>query len=356
MLSEEIKAKSSGSPWRWPLPKVFYEKPILLIDSGQSVGESVFIERWRKYLWDTLKKTALNFKTPTVWILYPNTKQWARHGSYQASDYDNWEIRPIRRNDNLENAGILATVARFEDGCHHLGIKAPWREWNSKGRRAVCVYLNPTQGDINWGVIHHEKFKKGFNLPKFHIGAPKNRVLPKNFLAWVDDVWCYDTDGKENLNSSIGPYFGKRIPWFNWWKNDRKALPKYDFGIAGHWKDNGVNRSLAIAKDWCPDWGNIHEPRVDRESRWEELLDTTDCRWYMVATTRESIPFDAMIAVARGATLVAPDVPVFSQLPGKKILYPAKMSGERIIWSQIEVKAWLQNKLRKHGNNSTKSR
>jgi hypothetical protein len=351
MSKLESPEKSFGKPWRWPLPKVFYEKPIVLLDSGQSVGESIFIERWRYYLWHTLERTAIAFKVPTVWIMYPNTTQWARHGSYPVNEYDEWEIRPVRRNDKLEAGGFLATVSKFEDGCHHLGIKAPWREWNSKNRRAVAVYLNPNSKDLEWGKSYYNKFKRPYNLPEFHIGAPKNRILPKNFLSWVDDVWCYDTRAKERLNAAIKPYFGKSIPWFNWWKEDRKSTPQYDFGIAGSWRDSQVNRSMSIAKEWCPDWGKVKEPRVDKEATWKELLDTTSCRWYMVATTRESIPFDAMIAVARGATLVAPDVPVFSQLPGKKMLYPAKMNGDSILWSKTEVKAWLQNRLRKYVRN-----
>ena len=39
-----------------PLPIDFFERPVLLLDSGQSVAESVFLEKFREYIYKILAK------------------------------------------------------------------------------------------------------------------------------------------------------------------------------------------------------------------------------------------------------------------------------------------------------------
>ena len=120
---------------------------------------------------------------------------------------------------------------------------------------------------------------------------------------------------------------------------------------APDWRDMNVIRLPHVAENFGKALGlGVYMPK--NNGTWEDFLLGTDTSFYILASAKEQVPFDAMIALARGATLVAPDVPIFQNLPGKKQLYPAKMSGDRIIWSQTEVEQFLKGK--PHGLDSSK--
>ena len=71
-----------------PLPKAFFEKPVLILDSGQSVAESVFLERFRKYIYEMLQKLSNRGDKPSVWLVYPEPRFWARYGAYPVNEYE----------------------------------------------------------------------------------------------------------------------------------------------------------------------------------------------------------------------------------------------------------------------------
>ena len=322
-----------------PIPVDFFERPVLLLDSGQSVAESVFLEKFREYIYKLLAKYSTKGNRPSVWLLYPDKRHWARHGAFDVSGFEEWEVRPVRRMRELEGGGFMSTVAAFEDGCHHLKIDAPWRTYNSKRRRAVGVYLNPTERDIKWIKRNHKAFQKDYNLPKLHIGQPANRSLPYGVTQWTDLVWCYDREARDRLAQAFEPYFVKRIPWEQFWLNEKN--PEHEAVAAPDWRDMNVIRLPHVAENFGKALGlGVYMPK--NNGTWEDFLLGTSCSKYILATTRERVPFDALVALSRGATLVAPDVPLFQRLHGKKILYPAKMVGERIVWSQSEVEHYLK--------------
>ena len=332
-----------------PLPQDFFERPVLLLDSGQSVAESVFLEKFREYIYKLLAKYSTKGNRPSVWLLYPDKRHWARHGAFDVSGFEEWEVRPVRRMRELEGGGFMSTVAAFEDGCHHLKIDAPWRTYNSKRRRAVGVYLNPTEQDLKFVKNCWEDFKRPYNMPEFHIGAPADRKFPAGFTAWTDLVWTFDKEARDNLQEAFEPWFARCLPWWRWWKTEKDH--KYEAVAAPNWRSTAVMRHPETAKRWGEALGlSVTEPKND--GTWEDFLLGTDTSFYILASAKEQVPFDAMIALARGATLVAPDVPIFQNLPGKKQLYPAKMSGDRIIWSQTEVEQFLKGK--PHGLDSSK--
>ena len=324
-----------------PLPKAFFEKPVLILDSGQSVAESVFLERFRKYVYEMLQKLSTRGDKPSVWIVYPEPTLWARYGAYPVNEYEEYEVRPVRRMKPLDSRGFMATVIQFEEGCFPLRIPAPWRTFNSKSRRAVGVYLNPTEQDLKFVKNCWEDFKRPYNMPEFHIGAPADRKFPAGFTAWTDLVWTFDKEARDNLQEAFEPWFARCLPWWRWWKTEKDH--KYEAVAAPNWRSTAVMRHPETAKRWGEALGlSVTEPKND--GTWEDFLLGTDTSFYILASAKEQVPFDAMIALARGATLVAPDVPIFQNLPGKKQLYPAKMSGDRIIWSQTEVEQFLKGK------------
>lgn len=324
-------------------PKVVWERPTVLLDSGQSVGESVFLDRMRLWIHQSLSAHANSFKVPAVWTLYPRDFHADYHGAYPISEYDKWEVRPIRwRKRPLDRRGFLATAAMFEEGCHRKQIKAPWREHNQKGKRACYVYLNPNRRDLDWGSRHYETFRNAYNIPELILGEPLRHALPANSHEWISGVWTYQKEIAKRLQGAFWNRFGYHLPWWRWWEEDRESTDERPlFGIAEAWGDVQVMRHPGMAMKWIG--GDAVRPESD--TKWESLIGATWCQFYIIATTRESIPFDAMIAAARGAKLVAPDVPAFRNIPGEHLLYPAHQTGDNILWSQSDVAGWVVGRL-----------
>jgi hypothetical protein len=314
------------------------------VDSGSSVGESVFLERVRQWLHASLKERATQFSQPTVWIVYPNRVHGRHYGVYPVNEYDKWEIRPVRRrNRALDPAGMLATVAMFEEGCFRKKIKAPWREWNEKQRRANVVFLNPSRVDIHWGAKNHEKFKKVWNVPRLAVGPPLRFGMPVNTAEWIDSIWSFSDRGVKVARESMWSQFADRLPWEKLWEK-RPAGQKTAF-LAHEWGDAGTLRYPELAKQWVPRSVQTYTCQNSRSGA--DLLRATGCDLYIIASAAEAVPFDAMIAAARGATIIAPDRPIYRWLPGRKILFPCHDGGGgRIIWNNTDVALTIQHRLK----------
>lgn len=309
-----------------PFPGSFCRNPVVLLDSGRSVAESVFLERWRKDILETLDRTGRH----SVWILYPDGHQWARHGAFPMGQYEEWEIRPVRRGRQLEAAGFFATVACFEEGCFHLRIKAPWRENQPEPRRrAVTVYLSPSAQDLRWLVSHDGVWQKPSNMPELHIGTPWNRRLNAAAADISETLWCFDQKAQTELNRAYAANKAWRVGWPSWWKAPGPNAARIT--VAHGWRDQGTQRHQDTAARMAQEWIRqglmpglqVHAPADD--GRWQTLDEATDCRVYFILTKAEpEIPFDALIALSRGAMLIAPDAGPFRLLPGNKLLYPVR--------------------------------
>lgn len=325
------------------IPTWAFSRPVLIIDSGQSADESVFLESYRKFLWNY---HALHSDRTVrhMWMLYPNESHPERYGSRPVNEYDQWEVRPIRRNGKpLYSGGILHTVAAFEDGCLRLGIKAPWREFNKDNRRAAVIYLNPTSRDIRFIQKHWRNFKKAYNIPDFFIGQSSTGKMPLGVGTWAEGIMVYDKGSKKHYKSRIDKFHVEEVGQKNFW--NKMEHPRRRVAFASNWGHALRQRSHGVPQKWFHDWGyNTHVPEADR---WQDVVDATDSEYYMVYSRRESIPFDAMRAISRGATLIAPDIKLYRRLPGKKVLYPARDCGHgQIAFSTTDVRLWLQNKFK----------
>ena len=326
------------------LPLFALKTPVLLIDSGQSVDESVFLEHYRHFLWH-LHEERSYCNVRHVWMLYPNERHPERYGSCPVNQYDKWEIRPIRRNHKpLYSGGIMHTVASFEDGCMRLGIKAPWREHNKKGRRATSIYLNPTSKDVRFIQRGWRKFKQHYNIPDLYIGQPSGGKLPRDVMAWGDGIFCYDKVAQKNIKQAVTDWGVNLMDYGRMWEPEGFG---HELTIATNWGHDMRQRQPDICRKWFEDWGfRVHVPQGNR---WQDMMDAARSKYYVVMSRRETVPFDAKIAISCGSTLIAPDIPLYRRLPGKnKILYPARDCGRgEVAFSTTDVRFWLHNKFRK---------
>jgi len=331
-------------------------RPVVLIDSGSSVGESMFLAKIRQWLLHSIEERLIEkplaghkWTKPTCYILYPSDRHASRYGVYPCNEYDAWEIRPIRwRGRPLAKGGIMSTVANFEEGCFRLKIPAPWRNLNTKNLRAAYVYFNPDRREVAWIDRHHEKFRKVYNVPTLVLGHPLGYQFPVGALEWCSHLWAMETEFGNEVNRSTKPGFSKRLLWEKLWPSKRKIEPTV--ALAGHWGDLGTLRSPEMARDWIPPELEVVE--FGGSEKCQDLEAATDCGYYVIASSRETVPFDAMIAAAKGSVLIAPNTPAFTWIPGRKILYPARDAGNGIIsWNPPDVASLIFSKL-KHGRSA----
>ena len=366
-------------PW---IPVTCFKQPLVILDSGQSVDESVYLQLFRRWLFtDIVARSANDANTPHVHLKYPTDKMWARYGMPQAKAWkgDLWEIGTLRTPGKpLYPWGMMHTFAAFEDGClfskESDPHSAPWRRRRPVGgqsnrepqwalrRRGIPIYLNPTPRDIEY-LRRHEKFwSNKYRCPKICLGFMRPNSVPHGLLGKVD--WWYtlnpadakyvrDTTGKSYLaaeapSKKIGKYLGV---------SKSKAI-----SIAPNWRSVTRQRRPFPAHWMREEFPDLKVKLPVRDSTWEEVVEATDCAIYIILSERETIPFDAYIAAARGAIIVAPNTPLFQNIPmyrnksAKKWLYTVRDYGHnRYGWSHTEIRQWLIPRIRKWQQSQTRA-
>lgn len=325
------------------VPKLFYRRPVLLLDSGQSVAESVFLEHFRQRLIEDMRYRE---SRPTIWLLYPDRHLWARHGCLKATDYDRYEVRPIRLEKPPRPEGIFASLATYEDGCAWNGRVPTWRKWHDKAfRRAAVVYLNPTPREWDWLEAKENFWHVRRRVPYLHVGAPFGRTIRRSAARLAAGFWIFDLDAWSNLAKVFGRHRVNGFHFDQWWPREP---PQHQFTAAPDWRDAGSQRypdfAAAVARD--QGW-EAHMPA--NRGIWQEVMSATSSRYYCVATRAESSPpFDAAMALSRGSCLLAPDLPSYRALQGDKILWPARIGydNQTAQWNFHDIRPWLMNKLR----------
>lgn len=329
-------------------------RPILLLYSGNSLGEAWFLERMRWWIIANCRRMAESTgrgkpnRHHVVWILYPHPSMAHRFAMEDFTGYEEWEIRPVRRDRPLLSAGFFPTVAAFQQGAWWCKTDAPWKypEFIRK-RQPVAIYMAPTLKDINWMHRHLEKWKHTYNIPKLFIGAFYADNLPAGFHRICDGVVCLTKETQATIFKATPPGFPViTLPWKQMWAKEED--PAYDFGLAMPFRDRFAVRNPVWARDWIPE-GSWKVSNTLEKGFHQDLAEATSCRYYMVGSQREGIPWDAMIALARGATLVAPDAEPFRRIAGNKILYPVGQGprGGPYRISTVETRIWVQNRLRR---------
>ena len=306
------------------LPRHFLRNPVVFLDSGRSADESYFLEHWR-YQVESIYQRELPNETGNnhnFWILYPDRTKAARYGSRPISEYDKWEIRPIRRERENLREGTFATVAAFEKGCQWLHIPAPWRTYNRKHRRACVVYLNPKPHDVAYISRTWDEWRRSNNVDAFYWGPVFGKGFPTGYLTYTSGAVCFTQEGFNAARASLANT-GKavaRIFWETLFAPRPANGPTYAF--APSWGHADRDRLDMTATAWAQSWrpGEVWaDPAADS---WQAVQAATAAKFYIILSRKEQFPFDALIASARGATIVAPDIPLYRNIRVNKILYP----------------------------------
>ena len=143
-------ANRRRSTW---LPPDCFRGPVVLLDSGRSLAESHFAERMRKWLLDELASRPSSRARHNCYLAYPDEKAMFRYGAFPTSEYDEYEVRPIRTGGRaLDPGGVFATMAAFEEGLS-LG-RDPSSMAQEQQEAAPCdgCLLEPQQAGLEVGV------------------------------------------------------------------------------------------------------------------------------------------------------------------------------------------------------------
>lgn len=384
MTHEDYPAKgASANGFKWEprplIPQRYFKQPLIFLDSGQSVDEAVFLQYCRKWLHETIVRRAGNhFPTPHVHLLYPTDRHHARYEMPSARVWreDMMEVRTIRWGSApLHGGNMMQTFAMYEDGClwgpsgYH---SAPWRRRRRYGsgynpdpepagkRRGIPIYLNPTLKDLKYLRNNKAYWSHHWRCPKVVLGFVAPGSIPQSVVNLVDHFYCLNKEDQSTVRASLGPGKAFRIPTKEFKKYAGFAHDKA-ISVAPNWRNMRRQR-----KPWPETWIGQEFPALKvktqaRDATWEEVLDATDCSIYIILSEQETIPFDAYLAAARGAIIVAPDTPLFRNIPmyrnfeSKKWLYPVRDYGHnRYGWSHTEVRQWLLPRIKKWRQSQTR--
>jgi len=363
---------TTNAPERWKpkphIPTCLFKQPVVILDSGQSVDESVFCQYFRRWLQESLIARSRNdAPLPHVHCKYTSSTLWARYrckGYETGHQEDRWEVGTLRLPGKpLYPWGMMETFANVEDGCN-FGDSGkhtpPWRRSRYTGgqanrsqktshkRRGIPLYLNPTARDIEYLRRHQTHWQSRFRCPKIYLGYTQGFPIPKDIMPLVEGFYCLNPQDVAHIRDSIGPKYGAEIPTKKFRPFMGGITRKKVVSIAPNWRNPQRNR-----KSWAASWVKDALPGVEvdlpqRDATWQELLRVTDCGIYVILSERETLPFDAYLAAARGAIIVAPNTLLFQNIPmfrnnsRKKWLYSVRDYGHnRYGWSHTEVRHWL---------------
>lgn len=331
------------------VPRAYYGRARVILDSGQSVDEAVFLEGYRRWVWHRMGKAGFS-QAGLAYLLYPHRRLWARYGSAPINQYDEWEVRPIRWTRDMDKGGMFASAAVFEDGVIWKGredndpFDAPWRRFMSetmRRRRATITYLNPTQKDIEWMGKHLDYWKDFRRTGGLLLGQPLNG-LPAWSIHNTEGFLAYDKAWRDEANRTLPYKNATGILWRRFWDySDHKHF----ISAPGTWRHTGRIRWPSLVGSWAAKKGWECHEGADT-GRWEDVEEATDCAFYVIAETQATMPFDALIAAARGATVIAPDYGMYRRIFDQKWLYPVHSSGhDALAWGQADVREWLYSRL-----------
>jgi hypothetical protein len=268
--------------------------------------------------------------------------------------YDKWEIRPARwRKDNYSGP-FLRTVANFEEGRHWSRIAdSPWWFNDPSRKRATYVYPNPSQQDLDFLARNKDHYKNPKNMARFWCGSVFGRGVHPQSTSFADGIICYTQAGWEAArNAYERKFYALRIFWesfglYKMWD----TVPRDEYAFALNWGNAKRHRFGHAAYGWPELCG---WPRADAAWRpdpqaddWYSLMRSVRAKTYIILSQRETLPFDAMLADCYGARIIAPDIPLYRNLPLRnKVLYPVYCPRHNeAVFGLVEVREYLRGLL-----------
>lgn len=320
-----------------------YRHPLVLLDSGRGLDESVYLQMLYKALReDFMRGTGHRSRT---YLFYPPQMNQAWYDIPMEVGYDEQHRRPIRDpRRKLELHGMLHTAAKFEKGCifKREGGIAPWKlKYNGRGGgRATFVYLNPTRRDLEFAKWNHPKYWQWDGIPTFILGDSSRGKMPMGYSAFVDWVIAYSKERAHRFQNLNGKRIGRYL--------DTQALldPKpgrEDVVLAGNHGNQIRQRHPEMLQGWLQDKGvrtRIHDAKSG-----QAFLDGLHGRYYCVLSRQEANFFDILMAQARGMIPVLPNVGMFLRLNLERaIYYPASSDGDLgIKMNTLDARTWFHN-------------
>lgn len=321
-------------PWR-----VMF-RPVVLLNCADGLAPAFFLERLRSWLLSELDGRPSSRGRHTAYLLYGAPHQWAHYGAFPAG-YDDEEVRPLWRNKSAPHGGVLRAFMDWLEGARYRRVRPPWLA-KVNASRALVVALSPSREDLRWLIGHADRWNALRHELILALPSLELESLPANFLSVCKGIWTFSDADHRRVAEGVTKGFSWRVPWEAFWLRQ----PRYDFGLAGDFRDPDVYRKPEAVRRLLAGYGSV-APVLDR-GMWEDLAEATACRFFLVPTIREPrMPLDALIAAGRGAIILGPDMAPLRALDAPKLLWPARDCGGGLChWDSGDLRGWLQNALR----------
>lgn len=334
------------------MPDDFWFRPVVIIDSGSGADEACFLEHWRYQLEATFRTHRPYSPEHQFWLLYPDRHTSKRYGSCVIDErYDSWEIRPARWNKPNYPGPFIHTVAEFEEGRHRMKVPdSPWWNGDAKRRRACYVYPNPTKRDTEFIAQHAEKYRTAYNMVRYWTGPIFGEGFHPHTTRVANGLICYTNEGWHAARAAYAnKFFCTRIVWQEFGHHlywDRQPRAKYAFAL--NWGNATRRRVGSSAYGWPRDgrWPEAERaflPDPHAED-WQTLMGAVRAENYIILSTKETLPFDALLAETYGARIIAPDIPLYRNLPlTNRVLYPVHQPrNNEAAFGHAEIREFLR--------------
>lgn len=307
---------------------------------------------------------------PRCYIIYQEEEMQSSYGvgalieSPVPDNYYQHEVRPRKRNPyrihfRTRIHGLAWSFVRMELLSHRMKMPPPWR-WSKYGddqpkhdRRPIMVMLEPDQLDLRFFSDHERLWKRFDRVPKLHLGAGSLGRLPPTFMRWLDGVLALTPAGHKYAYEALEG-LDTRADFIPTDRLLTPGEPKFTYGIAQNWDSGGKrNRSPSMAPFILSKLPPGTVAPLQDEAHGASVIESANCRAYLVLSqAEEMVPYDAILALAGGATVIGPDIPIWRGIksikPKKVALYPVRPQGNnRCVWNALDVAAFLKSRLKK---------
>lgn len=362
------------------LPPEFAYRSILLLDPGVSTDHSMFLDAWRKWIRVSVaSKCGMDTKKirPRCYIVHAEEEHAKRYGvgkrieSPVPDAYYDHEVRPRKRNpQHIHHAtrerGLAWSMTKMEVNSQKRGEAGPWRfskyidDQPRQHRQPLMVLLEPTEKDLAFFSAHERWWHRPDLMPRLWLGAGALGRLPPTFMRWLDGVIALTPSGHQAAYDAFEGLDARayQIPTDRLLTpKNRKNPPKWVYAFADNWDAGGNRLRSPQMASWLlrgvPMAERAFVPQAGAGDYSATLAEALNCWFYIVVSQDEGIiPYDGVLALAGGATVIAPNVAVWRSVkgisPGKVLLYPVRQTGNnRCAWNAVEVSAFVQATLKK---------
>ena len=325
------------------------DRGVVILCCNNSEDSAEYAVLLRDYIWHKTKEVwsvqhdeerGWNWK-PTVHII---TDAREKKGPAPPGAYP--ELTPCNGYDQHDHTAArklhpLGVFLRLEERAlpFRKNSLPTWRRWqpNHPLRRPQVIICNPDDRALEILENSWPQLKNYLKIPSLSVTA--TRPLTRNAHHWLDRAITPNPQAAAFFRERGVPAWVPNLAWAPEVRRRAASRAGRPFRVvyAHTWGDTGRKR-LQPTEDW---------PEGERPTQGLRSALTADA--YVILARQETFPWDAYLAAAHGATVIAPNIGVYRGVP-QATLFPTfqtSFSRTEATWDHTATREWLRYTLRK---------